>query len=191
MSRKIRKVHVCLDAHDIKHVPLDEIKMILRGADTLIMSGGRNLLSKLLKGSREKKVLELGLDKNPAYGYFKDYHLDIVKQKIDWLILNNYLKIEYDYKMPLLVFAPKGWEIEVDTYSDEFLAGFDKMLESGEDNFLMTYLKDRNREIISMLLDKIEATKNTKYIPILESWEAIDYKKVRKRIRQVIRELQR
>lgn len=40
-----------------------------------------------------------------------------------------------------------------------------------------------------MLLDKVEATGNAKYLPILESWELIDYKKVRERIREVINHL--
>ncbi|HHT9144150.1 MAG: hypothetical protein Q7J76_03290 [Candidatus Brocadiaceae bacterium] len=53
----------------------------------------------------------------------------------------------------------------------------------------MNYLKDKNRELILMLLDKVEATDDTKYLPILESWELIDYKKVRERIREVINHL--
>ena len=62
------------------------------------------------------------------------------------------------------------------------------MLKSGC-SLNMSYLKDRNRELIWMLLDKIEATNDGRYIPILEAWEKIDYKKVRKRIRQVINSL--
>lgn len=186
MSKKVRKVPVHLDAKGIKEIPFNEIKMILRGADDLIMSGGRTLLSKLLKGSKEKKIYELKLDENPAYGFFKDLSIEEIKRKIDWMIINNYLEIEYDYRLPLLVFTPEGWEIEMDTYSDELLSGFDKMLELGYHNFIMSYLKDRNRRMIFMLLDKVEATGDPKYIPILESWEKIDYKKVQKRIRNII-----
>lgn len=45
----------------------DEKLAILRAADELIGAGGRSLLAKILKGSREKKVLELELDKTPVY----------------------------------------------------------------------------------------------------------------------------
>lgn len=190
MSKKVRRVPVKLDSRGIKELPDEEIKIILRAADPLIMSGGRTLLAKILKGSKEKKLLELELNKNPSYAYFKDISIDDIKAKIDWLILNHYLLIEYDYRLPLLVYAPRGWEIEKDTYSDELLSGFDKMLESGSDNYLLTYLKDRNREMIMMLLDKIESTNDSKYIPILKAWEMIDYKKVRKRIRSIIRYLE-
>lgn len=107
--------------------------------------------------------------------------------KIDWVIKNNYLAIEYDYRLPLLVFTEKGWEIEKDIYSTELLIGIDKMIDSGVDNFDMSYLKDRNRGLIFMLLDKIKETNNKKYIPILEAWKEIDYNKVKQKINEVIK----
>ncbi len=190
MGRRVRRVPVNLNIDDLRPVPFNEIKAILRGANPLIMSGGRTLLAKILKGSRESKVLELNLDKCPVYGHFKDHTIKEITIKIDWLILNGYLSIEYDYRLPLLVYTRKGWEIEMETYSDELLWGFDQMLASGKSEFDMNYLKDRNREMILMLLDKVAATGNTKYIPILEAWKKIDYKKVRKRINWVINKLQ-
>ena len=53
----------------------------------------------------------------------------------------------------------------------------------------MSDLKDRNRQVIWRLLDKIEASGDPRYIPALEAWEPIDYRKVRARIRSVIRVL--
>jgi hypothetical protein len=50
----------------------------------------------------------------------------------------------------------------------------------------MSYLKDRNRTLIWCLLDKIEASGNPKYLPLLEAWEQIDYKKVKVRIAEVM-----
>jgi len=68
---------------------------------------------------------------------------------------------------------------------------FDEMIVSGKTDFDMTYLKDRNREMILILLDKVAATGDQKYIPILEAWKRIDYKKVRQKINGVINKLQR
>ena len=79
----------------------------------------------------------------------------------------------------------------MDTYSDELLQGFDEMLARGKTDFDMTYSKDRNREMILMLLDKVAATGDKKYIPILEAWKRIDYKKVRQKIDGIINRLQR
>ncbi|HPG41459.1 MAG TPA: RQC-minor-1 family DNA-binding protein [bacterium] len=189
MGKRITRVEVQLDSKGIKTLPLAEIKAILRGADDLIMSGGRNLLAKILKGSKDKKVIELKLDHSPVYGYFKEESIDTITAKIDWLILNHYLAIEYDYRLPLLVFAPKGWQIEMDTRTDEFIQEFDAMLNEGRSSFDMTYLKDRDRNMILLLLDKLKATKDKRYIPILKAWYEIDYNKVRQRINSVIQAL--
>ena len=64
MSRKIRRVRFQLDRGDVRHLPDEEIKAILRAADELIASGGRNMLAKILKGSKDKKVLEHDLRSN-------------------------------------------------------------------------------------------------------------------------------
>ncbi len=57
MSRRVRKVPYTLDTKNIKTLSPEELAGILRGADDLIMSGGRTLLSKVLKGSKEKNFL--------------------------------------------------------------------------------------------------------------------------------------
>ena len=61
----------------------EEIKVILRATDEILGQGGRTLLAKILKGSREKKVLQLELDKCPVYGYFKSETIDDITDKID------------------------------------------------------------------------------------------------------------
>ena len=53
----------------------------------------------------------------------------------------------------------------------------------------MEYLKDRDRGMILLLLDKTAATQDAKYIPLLEAWRNVDYQKVRRRIGQVIHQL--
>lgn len=189
MNRRIQRVPVHLDAKGISQLSFEEIKYILRAADDIIAQGGRALLAKILKGSRDKKIIERRLNNSPAYGYFKNLTIDEITAKIDWLILNGYLAIRYDYRLPLLIYTKEGWAIEMDTYSDELLAGFDKLLDSSVDDYDMTYLKNRNRQMIFLLLDKLKATKNPKYIPILRAWEKVDYKKVQKKIRYVINEL--
>ena len=40
MSRKVHRVPVSLDAGEIKDLPQEDIRMILRGADELISTGG-------------------------------------------------------------------------------------------------------------------------------------------------------
>jgi len=142
-----------------------------------------------LSNEEIKAILEKDLTNNPSYGYYKGLSIYEITSKIDWLIINRYLEIEYSGRLPMLIYGPKGWEIEKDTYTDEILSGFDRLINIGINSFNMLYLKDRARDMIMLLLDKIQESRDSKYIPILEAWKKIDYKKVRVRIDSVIRAL--
>ena len=96
MGRKVQRVRYTLDPKGIKNLPKHEIAVILRGTDDLIMSGGRSLLAKILKGSKEKKVVALDLHKSPVCGYYKHLSIEEILARIDWVIVNGYLRIEYD-----------------------------------------------------------------------------------------------
>ena len=76
LSAQIMLVVVILDAGEIKDLPQEDIRMILRGADELISTGGRSMLAKILKGSKDKKIFEYKLNECPAYGYYQDMKLD-------------------------------------------------------------------------------------------------------------------
>ncbi len=179
---KIRRQPYNLDDRGIKNVPFPEIKMILRGTGDLIMKGGRSLLTKILKGSRDKKVLERSLDQSPSYGFYKDLKTDDILARIDWVIINGYLAIEYDYRLPLLVYTETGLEIEKNTITDELL----EQIKNNINTFDVLSLKNKNREMIFLLLDKISKSRNKIFIPFLERWKRVDYRKVQKKIHKVI-----
>ncbi|MFJ7726797.1 RQC-minor-1 family DNA-binding protein [Neobacillus sp. NPDC097160] len=185
MGKKVNRVQYELNANGIKSLPMNEIKILLRGADDLIMSGGRAMLAKILAGSREKKLLELELNYSPVYGAFKDITQKEILAKIDWMILHHYLAIEYDYRLPLLVYTDKGWEIERETYADEL---FDKLIDAAKNGQyeFVELLKDRNRGIILLLLDKIADSSKKELVTILNAWQMIENKKIRTRIQEVI-----
>jgi len=189
MGRKSRRVPVQLDARGHDELSRADLHAVLRGADEIIAQGGRTLLMRILRGSRNKDVLERGLDASPVHGYFKDLSDEETLARIDWTILNDYLQIEYSDRLPLLVYSKKGWEIERENYADELLEGIEQQLNSGPP-YEMEYLKDRDRGMILLLLDKIESTNDRKFIPALNAWKKIDYKKVRIRIGQLIRSLE-
>ncbi|WP_078544643.1 RQC-minor-1 family DNA-binding protein [Litchfieldia alkalitelluris] len=171
-------------------LPNEEIKAILRAADVIIARGGRTLLAKILKGSREKKVLELGLDTCPVYGYYKSEKLDIITEKIDWMIDFDFLDIEYSGKLPMIVFTERGWQIESDQLTDELLSEWQEWVNQGKLDQDMSYLKDRNRQMILLLLEKVKESGNPAFIPYLMLWEKIEYKKVKEAIRTTIKALE-
>lgn len=179
-----------LNPNGIKSLPDNEIITILRGADDLIMSGGRALLAKILAGSKDKKLLELEFNDSPVYGAFHGISQKEILAKIDWLILHHYLAIEYNGRLPLLVYTEKGWEIERETYADELLELLIDAAEQRKYEFVET-LKDRNHGLILLLLDKIADSNNKELITILDAWKSIECKKVRTKIQEVIDQLEK
>ena len=185
MSRKKPRVRYELDSGDIRSLTKEEIKGILRAADELIATGGRSMLAKLLKGSKDKKVLEYGLDQCPVYGYYRGLTLQEITHRIDWMIKNGYLKIESTDRLPRLVFSEIGWEIEREAYAEELLQKFERLLQ-GKDYSFVQELKGRNRGMILLFIEKIKQTGNVRYVPILKVWKEIEYKKVQAEIQRVI-----
>ena len=184
MSKKVRRVPVVLDAGEIKDLPQEDIRMILRGADELISTGGRSMLAKILKGSKDKKIFEYKLNECPAYGYYQDMKLDDISKCIDWMIKKDYLRIEYDYRLPLLVFSEKGWQIEKETFAQEI---YQRMCLDVKENKarVIFEMKEVNRQVVMRVLDKIEKDGTEEFLPYLEAWKMLEVKKVAARIAEV------
>lgn len=184
MSRKVHRVPVILDAGEIKDLPQEDIRMILRGADELISTGGRSMLAKILKGSKDKRIFEYKLNECPAYGYYQDMKLDDISKCIDWMIKKDYLRIEYDYRLPLLVFSEKGWQIEKETFAQEL---YRRMCLDVEEKKARVFfeMKEVNRQVVMCVLDKIEKEGTEEFLPYLEAWKMLEVKKVAARISEV------
>lgn len=184
MSKKVRRVPVVLDAGEIKDLPQEDIRMILRGADELISTGGRSMLAKILKGSKDKKIFEYKLNECPAYGYYQDMKLDDISKCIDWMIKKDYLRIEYDYRLPLLVFSEKGWQIEKETFAQELYQRMCLDVEEKKARVIFE-MKEVNRQVVMCVLDKIEKDGTKEFLPYLEAWKMLEVKKVAARIAEV------
>lgn len=184
MSKKVRRVPVILDAGEIKDLPQEDIRMILRGADELISTGGRSMLAKILKGSKDKRIFEYKLNECPAYGYYQDMKLDDISKCIDWMIKKDYLRIEYDYRLPLLVFSEKGWQIEKETFAQELYQRMCLDVEEKKARVIFE-MKEVNRQVVMCVLDKIEKEGTEEFLPYLEAWKMLEVKKVAARIAEV------
>lgn len=184
MSKKVRRVPVILDVGEIKDLPQEDIQMILRGADELISTGGRSMLAKMLKGAKDKKIFEYKLNECPAYGYYQDMKLDDISKCIDWMIKKDYLRIEYDYRLPLLVFSEKGWQIEKETFAQELYQRMCLDVEEKKARVIFE-MKEVNRQVVMCVLDKIEKDGTKEFLPYLEAWKMLEVKKVAARIIEV------
>ena len=184
MSKKVRRVPVVLDAGEIKDLPQEDIRMILRGADELISTGGRSMLAKILKGSKDKTIFKYKLNECPAYGYYQDMKLDDISKCIDWMIKEDYLRIEYDYRLPLLVFSEKGWQIEKETFAQELYQRMCLDVEEKKARVIFE-MKEVKRQVVMCVLDKIEKDGTKEFLPYLEAWKMLEVKKVAARIAEV------
>src|SRR5438034_8116476 len=190
-QRHPQRVLVHLDAHGIAPLPVPEIRAILRGAEELIASGGRTLLCKILKGSRDKDVLAHGLEKNPSWAFYRELGADEITARIDWMILNGYLCLEYFHRLPLLCYTDAGLQIEIDMVTDEHLDELRRMASDKIELQRLAFFNEMPRQTVRTLLDKVEATADRSLIPILQVWASGAYKKVRARIHGVIATLER
>jgi len=188
MSKRYPKYEFSLNSRGITDLSFEEKKAILRAADELIAAGGRSLLSKILKGAKDKNVLKHGLNNCPVYGFYKWLPLPEITKRVDWMIKNGYLEIEYAGRMPMIVFSKMGWEIERETIAEELFQKLQSTLNRGDYSFV-SELKDRNRGMILLLIEKIQNTDNPKFIPLLKAWQAVDYKKVQAALQRTIHSL--
>ena len=86
MSSRKPRVKYHLDSGGITHLEFNDVKAILRAADELIATGGRTMLTKVLKGSKDKKLLDHGLSQCPVYGFYRHLTLMEISQRIDYVI---------------------------------------------------------------------------------------------------------
>lgn len=166
-----------------------ELKAILRAADEIIFSAGRGMLAKILKGSKDKKVLEHNLDRCPVYGAFRTRTITEITKMVDWAIIHGYLAIDYDWRLPLIVFSPKGWEMYKPIYAAELHQRILEAVSEEKTVALIEDLKQTNREVVLILLEQLATDENVFVIPFLRKWHEVEVKKVRKRINQTISQL--
>ncbi len=71
---------------------------------------GITLYVRALRGSREKRVLQLGLDQLPTYGLLRQNTVTQIRQYIDCLIDKGYLQLE-DGQFPVLHLTERAGEV--------------------------------------------------------------------------------
>ncbi len=189
MVPKVRRVHVNLDSSGVSSLSDEEIRTILRGADDLIMSGGRSLLARVLKGSKQKAVIEKELDRSPVYGAMRELSIDEITRRIDWMIEERYLAIEYDYRLPLLKYTALGWAIERDIYAAELLGRLDRQIEQGAQTRDIVWISERHPQVLELVVERISRSGDRKYLPFLRRWKNKASRRLSRPIRKAIEAL--
>ncbi len=188
MGRRDRVRYTLSDQRGLEPLSEIDIRIILRAADEIISIAGRNMLTKILKGSKDKAILEHSLDQCPSYGMYAKLPNEEITRRIDWVILNHYLEISYNGRLPMIVFSEEGWEMYKPQYAEELMVKILNVAEADIDD-LIAQLKITNREVVVMILNEIAESRNIGLIRFLERWETVEVKKVRAIINETIGKL--
>ncbi len=71
---------------------------------------GKSMIADILKGSKNEKLLSLGLDTLSTYGIMSDTLIRVIRSEIDWLIQNEYLLLT-DSEYPVLRLSAKSADV--------------------------------------------------------------------------------
>ena len=80
-------------------------------------------------------------------------------------------------------------EIEAETFAEEIYQRFCLDLQEKQAS-IISEMKDVNRQVVFSVLEKIRASKNVEFIPMLEQWKMVEVRKVRERIESVQKSLE-
>ena len=181
MGRKARpRSPVHLDSGGVD-VSSGELAIILHGADSVVHRGGRSQLVKLLKGSRDKRVLELGLDADGSYGALSHLTLDEIARRVDWAIEKGYLDYYYEWRQPLLMFTERGWELERPVAIESLFEQFCRDVDESEMHMVerMAGIKnDVQLDVVELIAQRCDE----RCLEHLESWSGKATKRIRKKL---------
>lgn len=99
----------CLDQSEMIDITI-EAQKILSCVYRANERFGTTTIIQTLRGSRNKKILEYGLDKISTYGIMKEYTEDTIREIIMTLVSREYIYITAD-KFPVLKLSAKSGEI--------------------------------------------------------------------------------
>lgn len=86
------------------------LSCVARGEKAHHYGLGVLLYLRTLHGSKDQRVLQLGLDKLPTYGILRELPRPKIREYIDWLVESDYLRLEGD-EYPVLRLAPSAGDV--------------------------------------------------------------------------------
>ncbi|SDK47810.1 DNA helicase RecQ [Natronincola ferrireducens] len=99
-NRNCGKCSNCLEAGETIDITVEAQKIlscIYRAKERF----GAAVITQILKGSKSKKIMELGLDKLSTYGIMKEYNTDVIREITMTLASKGYIHVTTD-KFPVL-----------------------------------------------------------------------------------------
>ncbi|MBR7927976.1 DNA helicase RecQ [Aerococcaceae bacterium zg-ZUI334] len=91
-SKPCQNCSSCLSEFDVRDIT-KEAQIILSTVARLKYAFGMTMVANVVKGSRDKKIVENNLNQLSTYGLMKEYSLGQIKDMISLLVANQYLAV--------------------------------------------------------------------------------------------------
>jgi hypothetical protein len=165
-------------------------------ADCLIARAGRTTLVMALRGSRAQKVMRHGLDRTAGYGYFSGRPESEVLARVDALIAEGSLRLEYHDGYPLIVYTARGLQEAMRYAAEDWLAALASQVDpvrQGRTPEFPPVLRDiqgRNQNTVLLLAELVSQTADARWLPLLRAWAAGETRRVRGKLHPIIAKLE-
>ena len=180
-------------------VPLsgEEERAIFAMLDAAVAVAGRTSVMMALRGSRAEKVRRLGVVDRPGHGFYAGRSEEEVMARIDTCFHRGWVRFEHTRDgLPLIVytdaglekakgFVVEGWLAELRGQVEAVAAGRGLKL-----SFLMSECPQRNHDTVFLLVDRLAREADADWLPLLRAWSAVETKRVRARLGEVIAQLE-
>lgn len=165
-------------------------------ADALIGRAGRTTLVLALRGSRSQRVLRYMPETIRGYGSFRGVPEAEVLARIDRLIADRILRLEYCDGFPLLDYTSHGLELAQRFAAEDWLETLRARVQpvaAGaplELPFLLSVMPDRNGDTVLLLVDLVAREADRSWIPLLRAWAAAETRRVRAQLGRLSADLE-
>ena len=162
---------------------------ILLAADELIAKGGKELLVQVLKGMRSELVIAAGAEAMRHFGALETLTLAQIEGRIDRMLIEDLLRVEHYWDLPLVVHSPSGWERTTRLWANELYESIRDRAAAGDVAGIFAEVGRVHREVKVLVLERVEAQGDSGFVSVLESWREREGKRMKRRISEVLERL--
>jgi hypothetical protein len=161
-----------------------EIDAILMTVDAVVGSAGRTGVVQILGRSHSQKVQQRGWDQLPEYGALGGRTAKEIGTLVDWCIHHDWLRLQYERDIPLLVHSPRGWERTKQLWVQRVIGWLEAW--TGQPEQLWAQLEHIHRDIKLMTLEALHLDDRRELAPVLRAWFPYETRAVRTAINQTL-----
>jgi hypothetical protein len=173
-----------------------ELRAILSVCDSLVARAGRTTLALALRGSRSKRVLQHEVESAHGYGFFAGVPEAEVLARIDALIADGVLCIEYHDGFPLLGYTDRGLQLAMRFAAEKWLVVLRTQVPAVAAGAVLALppvlaaIQQRNQATVLLLAERIAHEADATWLPLLRAWSEGETRRVRGKLAPIIAALE-